>query len=297
MPVPPSRAPDVDDAFAGPELDPRVWVDHYLPQWTTPSRSRARTEFVPDGGLELRIDADQPDWRPEDAPLRVSNLQTAVFSGPVGSPVGTHRHREDGLTVRTAVGSRLLWAPVSGHVEVTLSASTDPGAMTALWLVGVEEQSPSDSGEICVAEIDASAILAARGGNADRPAPALAARTDLRPRGGRADRPAARGGRPDRPAVGVSARVGVKAHHDPGLVTDMAEVLVPVEVDRPHTWSVRWSADGVVIGCEGFVVRRVAQRLDYRLQLMLDLFEIGGPTAAATYPKRARLHRVRAWAL
>jgi hypothetical protein len=267
MPVPPSRAPDVDDAFAGPEIDPRVWVDHYLPQWTTPSRSRARTGFVPDGGLELRIDADQPDWRPEDAPLRVSNLQTAVFSGPVGSPVGTHRHREDGLTVRTPAGSRLLWAPVSGHVEVTLSASTDPGAMTALWLVGVEELSPSDSGEICVAEIDASAIMTARGG------------------------------RGDRSAAGVSARVGVKAHHDPRLVTDMAEVLVPVETDRPHTWAVRWGADGVVIGCEGFVVRRVAQRLDYRLQLMLDLFEIGGPTAASTYPKRARLHRVRTWAL
>ncbi|MGP2407993.1 hypothetical protein ACTUM1_15745, partial [Listeria monocytogenes] len=73
-----------------------AWVLHYLPHWTTPERSVARWGFTP-AGLALRIDQDQLDWRPEDAPLRVSNLQTATFSGPAGSAVGTHRHRPDGL--------------------------------------------------------------------------------------------------------------------------------------------------------------------------------------------------------
>jgi hypothetical protein len=105
------------ESFDAPVLDPERWVDHYLPQWTTAERSQARYDLPGPGqppGLRLRIDADQLDWRPEDAPLRVSNLQTAVFSGPLRSTRGTHRHRQDGLTVRTKVSPRLLWAPRFG---------------------------------------------------------------------------------------------------------------------------------------------------------------------------------------
>src|SRR3954447_17577188 len=101
---------DLVEDFTDLTLDPHRWVDHYLPHWTTPDRSRARYALT-ENGLQLRIEADQLDWRPEDAPLRVSNLQTATFSGPVGSTRGTHRHRPDGLTVRTVTPARLLWAP------------------------------------------------------------------------------------------------------------------------------------------------------------------------------------------
>lgn len=156
LPPRPDRAPDLDDAFAD-GLSGRCWVPHYLPHWTTPERSTARFDTVADG-LRLRIDEDQPDWRPEDAPLRVSNLQTGVYSGAVGSARGTHRHRDDGLLVRTETPLRLLFAPERGRVEITLSASRDPGCMTAAWLVGTEHLSPEDSGEICVFEIDADAI-------------------------------------------------------------------------------------------------------------------------------------------
>ncbi len=156
LPPAPECAPDVDDDFSG-GLDPALWVPHYLPHWTTPERSEAR--FSTDGeGLELRIDADQPDWRPEDAPLRVSNVQTGTYSGPVGSSRGTHRHRPDGLLVRTETPERLLFAPRSGRVDVTVAASTDPGAMLAVWLVGTEHRCGEESGEICVFEIDAEAI-------------------------------------------------------------------------------------------------------------------------------------------
>ena len=76
----PAEAVFVDD-FDDESLDRARWVDHYLPHWTTPDRSRARYALT-DDGLQLRIEADQLDWRPEDAPLRVSNIQTATFCGP-----------------------------------------------------------------------------------------------------------------------------------------------------------------------------------------------------------------------
>ncbi len=156
LPDPPDRTPDLADDFSG-GISAERWVPHYLPQWTTPERSAARLRVVP-RGVELRIEEDQPDWRPEDAPLRVSNLQTGAFSGPLGSAVGTHRHRPDGLSVRTPVGARLLFAPAAGRIDIVVSASRDLGCMTAAWLVGTEHRGPTEAGEICVFEIDAEAI-------------------------------------------------------------------------------------------------------------------------------------------
>jgi hypothetical protein len=242
------------EEFRTPRLDPTRWVEHYLPHWTTPGRSQARYD-VPDpvtGGLRLRIDDDQPDWRPEDAPLRVSNLQTATFSGPVGSERGTHRHRPDGLRVRTAVAQRLLWAPSSGQVDVTVTAGRDPGCMLAAWLVGTEHLDARDSGEVCLFEIDADAVT----------------------------------------STGTTARVGIKAHHDPRLRTDMTEVAVGVGAGQAHTWSARWDGDGVVIACDERVVFTSTQVLDYPLQLMVDLFEIGPRDGADAYPKTALVHSV-----
>lgn len=250
LPPPPVSAPTFHDDFAD-GVDPARWIDHYLPHWTTPDRSRARYSTDADG-LRLRIDADQRDWRPEDAPLRVSNLQTGQFSGAGGSTRGTHRHRPDGLSVRTETPTRLLFAPSSGRVDITLSASTDEGCMVAAWMVGTEHLSERDSGEICLVEIDASAV----------------GRTTI-------------------------ARSGIKAHGDPRLSTDMAEVELPFSADRPHTWSVLWGDGETLIGCEGRVMRRLDQAPDYPMFLLVDLFEIGA--RSGRYPKSALVHSVRAW--
>lgn len=255
LPPRPSRPPDLQEDFTGPALRADRWVDHYLPHWTTPERSRARYDLGEDG-LRLRVDTDQPDWRPEEAQLRVSNLQTGTFSGPVGSDRGTHPHRE-GLVVRTATPPRLLWAPSAGRVEVTVSASVDEGCMLAVWLVGTEHRSRRESGEVCVFEIDAEAVEAGRS----------------------------------------RARCGVKAHRDDRLRTDMAEVTLPLNASEPHTWTAVWGPAGTVIGCEGRVVRRLAQAPCYPLLLMVDLFEIGPRSAPQSYPKTARVHRVRGWQL
>ena len=255
FPHKPARMPDVEDTFSSPILRRDLWVADYLPHWTTPVRSRARYELTGTDGLRLLIEEDQPDWREEDAPLRVSNLQTGVFSGPVGSERGTHRHRPDGLQVRTETPERLLWAPSSGRIDVTVSASVDEGCMLAAWLVGAENLSPQHSGEICIFEIDATAI----------------GHTETR------------------------ARTGLKAHGDDALVTDMVEVLVPVDASRPHTWSVIWGPEGTVIGCEGVVMTRSTQAPVYPLVLMLDLFEIGPRSTAGAYPKTASIHSVHGW--
>jgi len=156
LPAPPQRRGDFDDMFAD-GLRPDRWTPHYLPHWTTPDRSGARYRITPQG-IELRIEEDQLDWRPEDAPLRVSNLQTGTFSGPIGSTQGTHRHRPDGLVVRTNTPQQLLWAPTQGRIDLTVTASRDEGCMTAAWLVGTEHLRDEDCGEICIFEIDAQPI-------------------------------------------------------------------------------------------------------------------------------------------
>ncbi len=250
LPERPSRAPDLEDDFAnGPRSD--LWVTHYLPHWTTPDRSAARYD-VTAVGLRLRIDEDQPHWRREDAPLRVSSLQTGTFSGELGSLRGTHRHRDDGLVVRSPSPTSLLWAPSAGRVEVTVSASRDPDCMLAAWLVGTEHETDGAAGEVCIFEIDAAAVGPA-----------------------------------------TTARSGVKGHGDPRLTTDMAQVELPFDASRPHTWTVVWGDGQTIIGCGDVTLRRVHQAPEYPLFLMLDLFEIGN--SGGGYPKTAMIHRVRGW--
>jgi hypothetical protein len=141
---------DFAEDFAQSALDPGRWVAHYLPQWTTPDRSEARYELEP-GLLRLRIEADQPAWRPEEGELRVSNLQTGTGSGPVGSAVGPCLYRSD-LVVRTAQPHLPLYTPSSGLVEAVLRASPDRTTMLAFWLVGFAGV-PEESGELCVCEL------------------------------------------------------------------------------------------------------------------------------------------------
>ncbi len=243
--------------FAGPELDETRWVPHYLPQWTTPDRSAARYDLEP-GRLRLRIDADQPAWRPEDGELRVSNLQTGLFSGPAGTDRGTHRHRPD-LVVRTPQPTRRSFTPSGGLVEARLRASADPTCMLAIWLVGLEESAPEDSGEVCIAEL-----------YGDRIGPG-----------------------------GSSVRTGVKAHGDPRLTEDMTDVRLDIDATGWHTYSAIWTATTTSVYVDDELVRTVDQGMAYPLQLMLDLFEFpAGPGRdPAAYPKHGDVAAVRGYRL
>ncbi len=138
------------ETFAGPELDRGRWLPFYLPQWS--SRERAAARYEVGGGLRLLVTADQEPWCPElDGEVRVSSLQTGVFSGPVGETVGQHRFHP-GALVREEQPAERLYTPRYGRVELRARFSDDPATMAALWLIGFEDE-PERSAELCVCEI------------------------------------------------------------------------------------------------------------------------------------------------
>jgi len=142
---------EVEDLFAGPRLDTRLWIPHYLAHWSSRERAAARYRFN-DHALELLIEADQPAWAPEwDGEIRVSSLQTGAFSGPLGSSIGQLHFRAD-LLVREAQESTSLYTPRYGLFELRCRAIADPANMVALWMIGIEDE-PDHSGEILVFEI------------------------------------------------------------------------------------------------------------------------------------------------
>jgi hypothetical protein len=244
---------DFEDTFDQGTLDPGRWVAHYLPHWTTPDRSSARFDLTTDG-LALRIDGDQPAWRVEDGELRVSNIQSGAWSGPLNSTRGQHRHRLD-LTVRSPQPAQRLYTPTTGRIEATMRAVADPTTMLAFWLVGFEDESADDCGEICVAELFGNAIGSAHS----------------------------------------TVNVGLKAHHDPRLHDDMAQVSLPMDATEWHTYSVDWTRDQIDFSVDERVIHQVAQTIGYPMQLMLDLFEFppAGPRDPSTYPKVGYVRSVR----
>ena len=128
---------DFFDGFDSGELDRSKWLPAYLPQWGNSTLSAARYEQR-DGRLRLLIESDQPPWSPEhNGGLRVSSLQTGVFSGPVGSNVGQH-HFAPGLRVLEAQEEQRLYTPMYGIVEARVAAIADPDCMVALWMIGFE---------------------------------------------------------------------------------------------------------------------------------------------------------------
>jgi hypothetical protein len=116
-----------EDTFDGDTLDRARWLPHYLPQWSSREASAARYRLG-DGTLRLVIEADQPPWCSEfDGQTRVSSLQTGVFAGPVGSPVG-HSRFADGLVVRQARTTPGCSSPSTACSSCGPGRSTTPAA-------------------------------------------------------------------------------------------------------------------------------------------------------------------------
>ena len=93
---------DFTDDFDGSDLDRDVWVPHYLPQWSSRAATAACYE-VRDSCLRLYLPDEMPLWCPDDhPPLRVSGIQSGVFSGPVGSTVGQQPVRPEPSSARSS---------------------------------------------------------------------------------------------------------------------------------------------------------------------------------------------------
>jgi hypothetical protein len=148
---------ELDEHFTGDSLDPGVWFPYYLPHWSSRATSAA-TYSVGGGELRLSIPSDQGLWCDgvHDGPLRVSCIQSASFSGPVGSAVGGQPFK-DGLLVTEEQDEFWGYTPLYGHLEMRARGEITPRSMVAFWLSGIEDR-PQHSGEICVMEVFGDAV-------------------------------------------------------------------------------------------------------------------------------------------
>lgn len=154
-----SETLEFSDDFRGPALDRRKWLPFYVPHWSSRAATRATASTGVDG-LVLTIAPDQKPWSPEyDGDIRVSSLQTGLFSGPLGSGIGQHRFKP-GLIVREEQSLEQLYVPRYGRFEMRARMELHPGQLAALWMIGFENE-PEHSGEITIMEIFGDGIDAA----------------------------------------------------------------------------------------------------------------------------------------
>jgi len=142
---------DFSDEFAKNTLDKSKWLPYYLPQWS--SKEKTATNYVIDKDqLILKIDEDQQPWSKEfNGEVKVSSLQTGVFSGELGSTIGQHRFTDKCL-VREPQQTQKLYTPQYGYFEVRAKALSYNNNVCAFWMIGFEDE-PNKSGEICIMEI------------------------------------------------------------------------------------------------------------------------------------------------
>lgn len=139
------------DEFDEPDLDDSRWLCFYLPQWSSRAQSKPRFH-IRDSCLVLRIDPDQQPWCPAyNGSIRCSSVQTGVFSGPAGSPLGQHRLHPDAV-VQEFQPARATCLFSDGLIEIRARVEPGPRQVAALWLIGFEDE-PWKSGELCVMEI------------------------------------------------------------------------------------------------------------------------------------------------
>lgn len=234
---------DFLDHFDGSDLDRQVWIAHYLPQWSSRAESAA-TYAVAESELRLTIPSNQGLWCPEDHdPLRVSGVQSGVFSGEVGSTIGQQPYR-DGLVVRESQPAQWGWTPEYGLLEVRARMELSPRSMAAVWMVGLEDE-PSRSAEICIFEVFGDALSTEDG------------------------EPTA--------AVGM----GVHPFRDPSITDDFAAPRVAVDVTQFHVYAADWRPGQVDFLVDGRRVRTVHQAPDYPMQMMVAVFDFPAKADAA----------------
>ena len=234
------------DDFDAPELDTDVWVPHYLPMWSSRAESAA-TYAVGGSELRLTIPPEQGLWCPEDHdPLRVSGIQSGIFSGEVGSTVGQQPFR-DGQVVREFQPTQWGWTPEYGLLEVRARMDLSPRSMAAVWMVGLEEE-PTRSAEICIFEVFGDALKLENG------------------------TPTA--------AVGM----GVHPFRDPALADEFAAPRLAIDVSEFHVYAADWHPGRVDFLVDGQQVRTVRQAPDYAMQMMVAVFDFPEKAALAPQP-------------
>lgn len=224
------------DDFDGAELDTDAWVPHYLPMWSSRAESAATYDLA---GSELRltIPGEQGLWcaGEHEPPLRVSGIQSGVFSGEAGSTIGQQAFRE-GLVVREAQPTRWGWTPHFGLLEVRARMELSPRSMAGVWMAGVEDR-PERSGEILMLEVFGDAL-----------------ETD-------GERPSA--------AVGM----GLRPFRDPAIEDSFEAPRVAIDVTESHVYAADWRPGRVDFLIDGERFKTVDQAPDYPMQMMVAVFD------------------------
>lgn len=236
--------PAFRDDFDGDALDPAVWDPHYLPAWSSRAATAARHR-VSASRLRLWIPPDQPLWCPDEhpTPLRVSGIASAGHSGPVGSTVAGQRF-VDGQRVREQQPRFEGWLPTQGSLAVVCRMELSDRSMAAVWLSGFEE-SPEDSGEICLVEVF---------------------------------------GKDRVPRRSAEVGMGVKKLHDPRLEQDFQAPRLPIDVGQWHEYAVRWDEQVAEFSVDGEHVRTCARPPTYPLQIMIAVFDFPDWPGDASVP-------------
>jgi beta-glucanase (GH16 family) len=91
--------------------------------------------------------------------------------------------------------------------------------------------------------------------------------------------------------------MGVHPFGDPGLVDDFAKVRLALDARAFHVYAAEWTREGIAFLVDGEPVRTVAQSPDYRMQLMLNIYEFGRDDDAGGYPKEFVVDYVRGYGL
>jgi hypothetical protein len=238
---------DFLDDFDGSDLDTDVWVPHYLPQWSSRAESAA-TYTVADSEMRLTIPPGQGLWCADDhEPLRVSGIQSGVFSGEVGSTIGQQPFRE-GLMVREPQGAHWGWTSGYGLIEVRARMELSPRSMASVWMVGLEEEEPARSGEICIFEVFGDALVAGDG------------------------------------VASAAVGMGIKPIRDPALTWEFEAPRVAIDVGDFHVYAADWRPGRVAFSIDGEQVRAVEQAPDYPLQMMVAVFDFPDKAASAEQP-------------
>lgn len=139
------------DDFNNYELDSSKWIPYYLPQWSNRHKAKAIYK-IQDSILTLSIDKNQNPWCPEfNGNIRVSSIQTGLFSGKLCSSQGQHHFSKD-LFVREEQETLKLYTPKFGYFEFKARCNIEKNHVVAFWMIGFEK-SPQNSAEICIFEL------------------------------------------------------------------------------------------------------------------------------------------------
>jgi hypothetical protein len=235
------------DHFDGDELDTDVWLPHYLPQWSSRAESAA-TYTVAGSELRLTIPPDLGLWceGEHEPPLRVSGIQSGVFSGEVGSTVGQQPFRE-GVVVRESQDTWWGWTPEYGRLEVRARMDLSPRSMAGVWMSGLEDR-PERSAEILIFEVFGDALATHR------------------------DRPSA--------AVGM----GTRRFRDPAITGDFEAPRLEIDVTRFHDYAAEWRPGRVDFLVDGEHVKTVHEAPAYPMQMMVALFDFPDKADLAPVP-------------